>query len=253
VDESGTETVLDTYGALVEFFSDLGLESARCIYGGLRFETEYRVPPSPRPGFITMEPETRGIYVTVHLGVRLDANALMRSRWGVEAGVTDLHEWFDVDATDEKRLREYLEGGLDAVMVDLARGFDVTLTDDRVQFGPLLGTPEESARALDSLVRALPPPLVPATPFVPAPCARRSGEGAMVAIGWTASQRRARALRDAIQAEGIPCQVDALGDLGLAGKPGGARRWHLLVPDACEDEAVKVLRRVGAGPEPRRR
>lgn len=240
------EPVLEDEASLQAFFADLGLQSRTAIYRDMRFETEYRLPPNPRPGLITMEPETRGMYVKLYLGVRVDANADLRSRWGVEPGHDDLDSWFEVYSTDEQKLRQYLDGEPEKALIRLARGYSVVLHDDSVQFGPLLTSPAESAHALASLVDALPRPAFAAVPFRADPCARGRGSKPDLVIGYATTSRRAHELRDAIVARGIPCDVDTLRDMAPQGPDAPPPRFHLLVPEACENKAVKLLRDLSA-------
>lgn len=151
---------------LISFFADFGTSSRRAAYGSHAVEAFYDGKHHPLLAFLggliyalaaRGQDATRGMHLRVFFAQPLGERFHVASRPEPTTGEPDAFKAsFMLAASLEPRIRQTLGPARVELLVSLARRFPAVRANERwFSFGPMLGTPTESAETVDGVLRQL--------------------------------------------------------------------------------------------------
>jgi SAM-dependent methyltransferase len=236
---------------LTALFADAGDEPIAGTYDGVRFDLLQAADGALRLALIAGplglddgHHVLRGLAVRVRLPlpVPADMQLLVGKVLGRES--TRLEVGWNLEASDPAAVRAYLADGLEPVLRRLGERQGVRMDDRELVWGPLLGTPAESARDLADVVAALPRPTGDEAEL-PDFDAAAEADGGVVEAGVYDGEIDAELARGALEAAGIPARTVG-GGTGLWGGATGLVDVRVLVPRSYAEQAEAVLAELDA-------
>jgi hypothetical protein len=233
---------------LTQLFADAGDDPIDGTYGGVAFEvrqaTQVQLGLALLAGPLGIDgPETggpRGLAVRIPLPRQVIADLSLSVGKILDRKTGQPEVAWDLQAADPDAARAYLAEGLEPVLRRLGGRYAIRMDDRVLAFGPLLGTPAESARDLADLVAALPRPTGDEA-VVPDFDEAVVTDGGVVEAGVYDGEIDAELARAALESEGIPARAVGGGSAGLWGGTAGVVEVRVLVPRSYAEQAEKVL------------
>ena len=240
---------------LTQLFADAGDERIDAVHEGTPFTVE-RIRETAGWLAVFVSPlalgaahrhgtSVRGHAVRIPLPKPVVADMALSVARMIDPGAESERIEWSLQAADEEAARAYLAGDLEAVLRRLGVRYRIRMNDRELTFGPLLGTPAESARDLADLVAALPRPTGDEA-VLPDFDEAAEADGGVVEAGVYDGEIDAELARGALEAEGIPARAVGGGSAGLWGGTAGIVEVRVLVPRSYAERAEKLLAELDA-------
>lgn len=180
----------------------------------------------------------QGIHLKLALPGPLAADLILGSTKETIADGLSFEECFYVDAADMDTVHAFLTDEMQTALLELNRRYFVRMTDDYVEFGPIVGKPEDSADAVLKLVEALPQLKVPDTQAFAELDLRNTP---FVIIKTVSSNVSAALLMRTLGSNGIPCRLLHGTQSAVGGNMDTGLGVQVTVPESFCEEALEIV------------